>query len=129
MDNTRNMKAWTWTEATFDAAHQLPLHEGKCRRLHGHTYKVVLGIEVEIDNTTGMAVDFGVLQDFLHIHAVAPYDHKLLNDVLFGRQPTAENIALEILGQAVRVFKCPARVRVHETPSCWVEVRSNGRPA
>ncbi|HEX59299.1 MAG TPA: hypothetical protein ENF26_04020, partial [Methanomicrobia archaeon] len=26
--------------ARFSAAHRLPQHEGKCKELHGHTYKV-----------------------------------------------------------------------------------------
>lgn len=31
-------------EFTFDAAHHLHCYEGKCKNLHGHTYKVVFGI-------------------------------------------------------------------------------------
>ena len=31
---------WTITkEFTFDASHRLPHHGGKCRNLHGHTYR------------------------------------------------------------------------------------------
>jgi 6-pyruvoyltetrahydropterin/6-carboxytetrahydropterin synthase len=29
---------------TFDAAHQLPNHGGKCRHPHGHTYKVEVAL-------------------------------------------------------------------------------------
>jgi 6-pyruvoyltetrahydropterin/6-carboxytetrahydropterin synthase len=29
---------------SFDSAHQLPNHDGKCRHLHGHTYRT----EVEL---------------------------------------------------------------------------------
>lgn len=31
-------------EFTFDAAHHLHAYDGKCKNLHGHTYKVVFGI-------------------------------------------------------------------------------------
>lgn len=31
-------------EFTFDAAHHLHCYEGKCKNLHGHTYKVIFGI-------------------------------------------------------------------------------------
>ena len=31
-------------EFTFDAAHHLHCYEGKCKNLHGHTYRVVLGL-------------------------------------------------------------------------------------
>lgn len=32
-------------EFEFDAAHYLPEYNGKCERLHGHTYKLVVKVE------------------------------------------------------------------------------------
>ena len=50
---------------TFAAAHWLPEHEGKCQRLHGHTY----GLEVTVEGTpqesgpaAGMVMDFAELR-------------------------------------------------------------------
>jgi len=37
-------------EFTFDAAHHLHCYEGKCKNLHGHTYKVVFGISFFADD-------------------------------------------------------------------------------
>ena len=43
----------------FSAAHFIPSHE-KCGRLHGHNYRVRLGVRGESDER-GMVMDFGVL--------------------------------------------------------------------
>ena len=42
---TGAVKTTITVSATFAAAHRLPDHEGKCFRLHGHTY----GLEVTVD--------------------------------------------------------------------------------
>lgn len=50
----------------FEAAHRLPHHAGKCRRLHGHSYEVVVELDGEprpVDGASdeGMVLDFGDL--------------------------------------------------------------------
>ena len=57
------MRRITATEK-FDAAHMLPLHEGKCWNLHGHTWKVEFDIQINAPLSTedGMILDFGVLK-------------------------------------------------------------------
>ena len=52
------MKITITVTATFAAAHRLPDHEGKCFRLHGHTY----GLEVTVEGTpqtSGPAAEIG----------------------------------------------------------------------
>ena len=44
-------------EFEFDAAHYLPEYNGKCERLHGHTYKLVVKVEGTPDKE-GMVIDF-----------------------------------------------------------------------
>jgi 6-pyruvoyltetrahydropterin/6-carboxytetrahydropterin synthase len=46
---------------TFDAAHRVMGHEGKCRHLHGHTYVAEVTVTADI-NDLGMVVDFAVLK-------------------------------------------------------------------
>lgn len=122
------MKAWIWKRCSFDAAHTLPLHKGKCSRLHGHTYFVELGIECEVDATTGMGIDMGDLAAFLYGGVVCLFDHSNLNDKMPGVQPTAENIAKVILDAAEKHFELLAlmKIRVFETPDSWVEVERVG---
>ncbi len=48
---------------SFEAAHQLPWHPGKCRRLHGHNYR----LEVTVQGPVG---ENGVVMDFDDLSAV-----------------------------------------------------------
>ena len=33
----------------FEAAHELPNHPGKCKNLHGHSYKLFVTVERPVD--------------------------------------------------------------------------------
>jgi 6-pyruvoyltetrahydropterin/6-carboxytetrahydropterin synthase len=45
-------------EFRWEMGHRLPLHDGACRNLHGHSYRLEVTIEGEPDLRTGMVVDF-----------------------------------------------------------------------
>lgn len=45
-------------EFRWEMGHRLPLHDGACRNLHGHSYRLVVEIDGEPDPATGMVVDF-----------------------------------------------------------------------
>lgn len=75
----------------FDSAHKLPDYEGKCHRLHGHTYHLdvtVLGDVEKSGPNKGMVIDFSVLKDIVNRCVIDKYDHGYLND--FFENPTAE---------------------------------------
>jgi 6-pyruvoyltetrahydropterin/6-carboxytetrahydropterin synthase len=109
---------------TFAAAHRLPEHEGKCARLHGHTY----GLEVTVEGTPqpsgpakGMVMDFAELRERVGRLIVEPLDHQLLND-LFDHAPTAEAVGAWAF-ERLRADGLPvARVRLAEGPNSYVEV-------
>ena len=104
---------------TFEAAHQLPWHKGKCQRLHGHSYR----LEVTVDGPVrpdGMVVDFAELREVVDRDIVSRYDHQYLNDFLDN--PTAELLAQEIW-KLLEAAQLPvARLRLWETANCVVEV-------
>lgn len=91
-------------EFRFEASHVLPKHDGKCKRLHGHSYRVVVEITGPIrrlDGSSGeaMVVDFGHVKEIWNVVG-GPLDHQHLNDVLpdpAGIAPTAEAIASYLL--------------------------------
>lgn len=83
-------------EFEFDAAHYLPNYHGKCEKLHGHTYKLVVKLEGRPD-AEGMIMDFLVIKRIVTDRVLSVLDHACLNDVL--PQPSAENIALWVWSQ------------------------------
>ena len=83
-------------EFEFDAAHYLPEYHGKCEKLHGHTYKLVVKLKGQPD-AEGMVMDFLVLKRIVTEKVLSVLDHACLNEVL--SQPSAENIALWVWAQ------------------------------
>jgi 6-pyruvoyltetrahydropterin/6-carboxytetrahydropterin synthase len=63
---------------TFDAAHCLPLHEGKCKQLHGHTWKLTVCVEGVVNERTGFVIDFNLLKDIVNRSVINRLDHKFL---------------------------------------------------
>ena len=83
-------------EFEFDAAHYLPAYHGKCEKLHGHTYKLVVKLDGQPDDE-GMIMDFLVLKQIVKEKVLTFLDHGCINDLL--SQPSAENIALWVWSQ------------------------------
>ena len=81
-------------EFTFEAAHLLPnVPLGhKCRRLHGHSFRVEVHVEGDVDTATGWIMDFAEIKaKFEPIYD--KLDHSYLNDIEGLSNPTSENIA------------------------------------
>jgi len=86
-----------YKEFSFEAAHRLPYHEGKCRRLHGHSFRgrvYVASDQLKASGSeTGMVMDFGELKAYLDPLVKHYLDHYYLNDSLGLESPTSEAIA------------------------------------
>lgn len=119
-------------EFTFDAAHHLHAYEGKCKNMHGHTYKVVFGISGKPDEI-GITVDFGQIKEIWK-SAIEPFlDHRYLNETLPPMNTTAENMVVwlyEQMEQALMQHEVFTQqetrtefVRLYETPTSYAEVR------
>ncbi len=83
-------------EFKFDAAHHLTKYHGKCERMHGHTYKMQVTIEGEVQEN-GMVLDFVVLKNIVNKQVISKVDHHNLNDLL--ENPTTENLVVWIWEQ------------------------------
>lgn len=86
----------------FDAGHHLPnVEDGhKCKRSHGHTYRVEVAVEGHPDPKLGWIVDF-VKLDWAWGRIHGEIDHRVLNDVPGLENPTCEILALWILKRFV----------------------------
>ena len=65
-------------EVTFDCAHMLSGHNGLCKNLHGHTYKLQVGIEgekIESGSSADMIVDFKDLKAAINNTVMSRFDH------------------------------------------------------
>jgi 6-pyruvoyltetrahydropterin/6-carboxytetrahydropterin synthase len=67
-------------EIQFDAGHRVPSHQGQCRNLHGHRYRVEAECRGRIITAPGhpeegMLVDFGFLKQILTTRVHDVLDH------------------------------------------------------
>ena len=126
-----NKRVLVSKEFTFDAAHHLHCYDGKCKNLHGHTYKVVFGISGFV-NEIGLAIDFGDIKDIWKEEIEIYLDHRYLNETLPKMNTTAENMVVwiyekmkESLDQRQDQYE-GARVefvRLYETPTSYAEAK------
>lgn len=114
-------------EFRFEAAHRLPHHDGKCQRLHGHSWvgRVILtGRRLqEKGPKSGMLQDFGeisgavkpLLEDFL--------DHHYLNETTGLENPTSESLSKWIFDWLKEDLPQLGGVEIQETctSSCLYE--------
>jgi 6-pyruvoyltetrahydropterin/6-carboxytetrahydropterin synthase len=101
---------------TFEAAHSLPnAPEGhKCRRLHGHSFRIEVTVEGEVDPRTGWFLDYGVILE--HVEPIrAKLDHYHLNEIPGLENPTSEHLARWIWEKLRPGLPSIARIAVHET--------------
>lgn len=115
-------------EFTFDAAHHLHCYEGKCKNLHGHTYKVIFGIS-GFTNEIGLVIDFGDIKKIWKEKIEIHLDHRYLNDTLPNMNTTAENMVVwiyEKMNDALKGDPNDCRVefiKLYETPTSYAEAR------
>ena len=78
-------------EYFFEAAHFIYNHPGKCRNLHGHSYRLFVCVEGTPNPETGMIIDFYDLSQIVEEKVIKRLDHHFLNDLV--PLSTAENIS------------------------------------
>lgn len=112
--------SWTLSKTfRFEASHQLVGHDGKCARLHGHSWTATVCIErgdlTAEGPKAGMVLDYGDVSA-----AAAPLverylDHHHLNETLETDRPTSEVIARWLFQRLDRELPFLRSVTVEET--------------
>jgi len=108
-------------EFTFDSAHSLANCKNKCSNLHGHTYRLQVSVNGNI-NKNGMVMDFSDLKKIVNEGVVSILDHCYLNKLI--KQPTAENISIWIWNKLKNKLKL-CEIKLWETPSSFVSYRGD----
>ncbi len=95
-------------EFKWEMGHRLQFHKGRCKNLHGHSYRAIVELEGEL-NQNGMVIDFYDLTQIVN-PLIDELDHSFLCDradseltetlkklnskiVIIDSSTTAENIA------------------------------------
>lgn len=94
--------------SNFSSAHKLDGYEGLCKNLHGHNWKVRIGILCEKIDNIGMTIDFGEVKKYLN-EIMIMLDHTYLNELEYFKDinPTSENIAKFIYHEMKKRIKFP----------------------
>ncbi|MCE2504687.1 MAG: 6-carboxytetrahydropterin synthase [Chlorobi bacterium] len=130
-------------EFRWEMGHRLPFHEGGCRNVHGHSYRMHVSVTGELDEN-GMVVDYFDLREIVD-PLIEQIDHAFLCDtsdtdmlaflekhemkrVIVNFPSTAENIAQWLLDQVVEPLQRyknlkTIAVRLHETERTYAEVK------
>jgi len=133
------------TRFTFDAAHRILGHPGKCAYLHGHTYNLEVTVTAARLDALGMVMDFDDLRALVRKIVLDRWDHATLltaedplapaissvqaeapeKVVCLKNNPTAEVLtreAWEAISRALPPGVRLLRVKVEETPACSSEL-------
>lgn len=112
-------------EFGFEAGHYVPNHSGRCKYVHGHSYKLFVTVGGYL-NEQGMVIDFQVLSQIVKV-LIDKYDHGFLNDHF--ELPTAEIMA-SYLRKAIN-DQLPDKVycdevKLYETAKCCATSKRRG---
>jgi len=139
------MKLLITKHIEIDMGHRVPNHKSKCRNLHGHRYKIEVGVDDVVITTPGtsdegMVIDFGDVKKLMMDIIDEKYDHgfvmyhqdefaDIFDRLLLKGQriifvpfiPTAENLAkhwFDLLEAPLKYLKINLHhVKVWETPT------------
>ncbi len=136
-------------EFTFESAHALDGYDGKCREIHGHSYRLFVTVcgepsQEESNPKRGMVMDFGHLKAIVGREIVDRLDHSFVlrrsertmrlaallreedfsNIIEVDYQPTCENMLADFaarLQAAMPQGVMLHSLRLHETATSYAE--------
>jgi len=127
-------------EFDWEMGHRLRFHQGQCKNIHGHSYKMRVEIEGE-PMPDGMVLDFYILFDIIH-PVIDELDHSFLvhkddfkvldfltelnsKHYVVGFESTVENLCSFFL-EKLKARNFPSnvkkiKVRIYETEDSYAE--------
>jgi 6-pyruvoyltetrahydropterin/6-carboxytetrahydropterin synthase len=134
------MNSRIYKSVHFDASHRLLHYCGKCANLHGHRWKVEVWIQGDVNERTGILVDYNTIKS-----TVEHFDHQIILNrddpmvacieqfqpvITTPGDPTSELLAAllrDMIEEGCRDAGIAARVeriRVWESETCFAEIRA-----
>ena len=139
----------------FDMAHVLLNYPGKCKNIHGHTYKLEVTIKgipsnEETSPTKGMLIDFSDFKNLIQNEIISVWDHALMihqdsdpdllhalqNNyeklILVSFQPTTENMVCELASTIKKILPEDLHLfslRLFETDKSFASWYASDNPA
>ncbi|MCX7833439.1 MAG: 6-carboxytetrahydropterin synthase [Ignavibacteria bacterium] len=130
-------------EFRWEMGHRLPLHQGPCRNVHGHSYRMFVELEGE-PMETGMIIDFSdlsllikpIIEELDHSFLCSEDDKELieflkrmnLKYTVVKYFATVENICKDLFERIKKKILESnlsniknLTVRIHETPNAYAE--------
>lgn len=103
---------------TFDSAHSLPNvpDDHKCKAIHGHTYRLKVLIEGDLDPHLGWVMDFSDVKAAVK-PVIDQIDHKYMNELAGLENPTCEAIAIWLWDKIKPNLPLLTRIELNETPT------------
>ncbi len=138
------MKIRVSKEFNLEMAHALYGHDGPCKNIHGHSYKLtvcLIGEPIQDENSkSGMVMDFADLKKVVNEKIIDQFDHSLIinenypfslpDDEAFKKvhkfklQPTCENILADFYKRLSTHSFEPAKLfsmKLRETATSFAE--------
>jgi len=133
---------------TFETAHALYNYDGKCKNIHGHSYKLFVTAKgtpiLDLNHKkNGMVMDFNELKEIVEKEVLQKWDHGILinnlsphknlgetlqkegHKVVFcNYQPTCENMLYDIAEKLKKQFPTSVELislKLHETENSYCE--------
>lgn len=112
------MRARITKEFRFEAAHTLPsLPEShKCRQMHGHSFKVEIHIEGEVNKEIGWVYDHKEISKAMN-PLLEKLDHSYLNDIEGLESPTIEVMCAWFWRKLEKDLPGLCEITIFETPT------------
>ena len=109
----------------FDAAHILTNHQGLCKNLHGHTYRVEVGVTQPPGDTSDMVIDFKDLKRLGEDVIVSRFDHAFMYD---STSPGESEIAAVVERHGMRTAALPFRSTAENLARHFFNLLSSSLP-
>ena len=102
----------------FEAAQTLPKVPAghKCGRMHGHSFKVEISVEGQVDPATGWVYDHAEISRAMK-PLLVQLDHSYLNEIEGLENPTIENMAAWFWEKLAAACPGLCEIVIHETPT------------